>query len=70
MQRLLAAFSGCGKDEKKELLRQAKELLCDPEPKIITNEVSHSCEITRRPITQRMCVCRERERESELEAAA
>jgi hypothetical protein len=72
MQRLLAVFSSCGKDKKKELFRQANELLCDPEPKIITNEVRNSCEITKRPITERMCVCvgRERERESVCEAAA
>jgi hypothetical protein len=69
MQRLLAVFSSCGKDKKKELFRQANELLCDPEPKIITNEVRNSCEI---PIMERMCVCvgREREREREREAAA
>jgi len=55
MQRLLAAFSSCGKDEKKELFRQAKELLCDPEPKIITNEVSDSCELPDH--VENVCVC-------------
>jgi hypothetical protein len=45
---LVDAFTSYGRDERKELLRQAEDLLCFSDRKIIKNEVRER---------ERVCVC-------------